>query len=131
MNIQYKVAELGQPGVKGGGEKKYYAVIKHNSTCAWKDLIAKMCENSSLNHLTCKHVMAAFFYTMEELLQNGHRVNLKDFGNFSLSLESEGKDNPKDVGLNSIKKVHVNFRASVEMKKELMKALQDGKKCKA
>ena len=76
---------------------KYYPQLLTLGQSVGIDKIAyQMKENSSLSKGDILSVIANFVECMRKNLYNGHSVNIRDFGVFSLSARTEGSETEKD-----------------------------------
>ena len=64
-------------------------------------------------------VIANFVECMRKNLYNGHSVNIRDFGVFSLSARTEGSETEKDCTAKKIRTVRINFRPSTGVRPDL------------
>ena len=78
-----------------------------------------MKEKSSLSYGDIKSVLTNFVEAMRTALDNGHSVNIQEFGVFSLSAHSAGVADVKDCTSKNIRTVKINFRASSSVKPNL------------
>ncbi|MDO4880410.1 MAG: HU family DNA-binding protein [Capnocytophaga sp.] len=119
MAVKYKVIQKGQPGVAGGGTKKYYASanLTGEKTLAGltKD-IEKMC---TVNGADIRAVLYALVETMQSALSDGQAVRLGELGSLRISIGSEGKATEKEVTAASIKSAKVIFTPGKDLKKML------------
>lgn len=76
-------------------------------------------ENSSLSKGDILSVIANFVECMRKNLYNGHSVNIRDFGVFSLSARTEGSETEKDCTAKKIRTVRINFRPSTGVRPDL------------
>ena len=60
-----------------------------------------------------------FVECMRKNLYNGHSVNIRDFGVFSLSARTEGSETEKDCTAKKIRTVRINFRPSTGVRPDL------------
>ena len=92
---------------------KYYPQLLTLGQSVGIDKIAyQMKENSSLSKGDILSVIANFVECMRKNLYNGHSVNIRDFGVFSLSARTEGSETEKDCTAKKIRTVRINFRPS-------------------
>ena len=119
MPIRYRVAERGQAGVTGGGNKKYCAMpTKRELVDIWK--ISKEIEKiSTFSQADTFGVLYAMMTVIIDHIKNGDSVRLGDLGIFTLALKSKMEDGPEKVDAESIQEVMLKFRPSVRMKEEL------------
>jgi predicted histone-like DNA-binding protein len=116
MAIDYKVIEKGQPGVVGGGEKKYYAKIVYGKEATVDEIVKNIEKFSALSESDIRGVI----YALENVAQ-GRIVRLEKLGSFYPSISSRGEDEESAVSGNSIKKADVNYRAG----KRILAALKN------
>lgn len=121
MSIKFRVVERPQPGVKGGGTKKWYAAISNNGELGIDDLTKQIEKFSALSEADIKGVIVALENVMQEALANGQIVRLDKLGSFYPTLSSGSADTEKDFHQGLIKSVDVNYRAGKRIL-ETMKA---------
>lgn len=99
---------------------KYYPQLLTLGQSVGIDKIAyQMKENSSLSKGDILSVIANFVECMHKNLYNGHSVNIRDFGVFSLSARTEGSETEKDCTAKKIRTVRINFRPSTGVRPDL------------
>ncbi|MCD8184314.1 MAG: HU family DNA-binding protein [Bacteroides sp.] len=76
-------------------------------------------ENSSLSKGDILSVITNFVECLRSNLYNGHSVNIRDFGVFSLSARTEGTETEKDCTAKKIRAVRINFRPSSSVRPDL------------
>jgi len=106
----YKVIEKGQPGVVGGGVKKYYAGIVYDGEVVVDDLVVSIEKFSALSEPDIRGVIAALENVIQNQLADSKIVRLDKLGTFYPTISSEGKDKAEDVSSSAIKSVGVNYR---------------------
>lgn len=111
MPIQYKLQEKAQPGVKGGGTKKWYASIANNGEVSIDDLVKQIEKFSALSEADIRGVIIALENAIQEALANSKIVRLDKLGSLYPTLSTSGADTEKDFSPNLIKSVDVNYRA--------------------
>ena len=119
MPIKFKVIERGQPGVAGGGQKKYYAspVMSGELTLAGlTKSIEKICTVSGAD---IRAVLYALVDVAVDSLADGSIVRLGDLGSLRVSLSSEGKDTAAEVNAAAVKKSSVIFTPGKRIKEML------------
>ena len=119
MPIKYKAIQRGEPGVKGGGTKKFYASANLTGEKTLADLtkdIEKMC---TVNGADIRAVLYALVEAMQSSLSNGQAVRLGELGSLRVSVASEGKATEKEVNSSSIKNAKVIFTPGKDIKKML------------
>jgi predicted histone-like DNA-binding protein len=122
MSIKFKVIERGEPGVVGGGTKKFYASPVMNGEMNLSDLtkaIEKICTVSGAD---IRAVLYALVDVSVDNLSNGTIVRLGDLGSMRISLSSEGKLKAEEVKPTSIKSSSVIFTPGTKIKEMLANA---------
>ena len=110
MPIKYKVIEKAQPGVAGGGIKKWYAAIVTDGELTIDDLTNKIEKFSALSEADIRGVIIALENVIHEELINGKIIRLDKLGSFYPSLSSDGVANEKEFTVANIKSAKVNYR---------------------
>jgi predicted histone-like DNA-binding protein len=110
MAVKYKVQERVEPGVKGGGKRKYYATIVTDGEVTIDDLVKDIEKFSALSEPDIRGVVIALENVIQDRLANSKIVRLEKLGTLYPSLSSEGKDKEEDVDAGCIKKTSVNYR---------------------
>ena len=122
MAINFKVRQRGQPGVKGGGAKKFYASPVLDGEMSMPEMttaIEKICTVSGADIL-------AVFYALVDVsinnLSNGTIIRLGELGSLRPSLSSDGKATEAEVNAGSIKYANVLFTPGSRIKDMLSAA---------
>ena len=121
MSIDYKVVEKGQPGITGGGEKKFYASIAYGKEAPVDELVKLIEKFSALSESDIRGVIYALENVTQDLLAQGRIVRLEKLGSFYPAISSRGEAAPDEVSSNSIRRVSVNYRPG----KRILSALRD------
>ncbi|MFK8267023.1 HU family DNA-binding protein [Capnocytophaga cynodegmi] len=111
MSIKYKVIEKGQPGVAGGGTKKWYANVVNDGELSVDDLVKQIEKFSSLSEADIKGVIITLENVIQNALANSKIVRLEKLGSLYPTLSSEGTATEKEFTISKIKSVGVNYRA--------------------
>ena len=122
MAIQFKVIERGQPGIAGGGEKKFYASPVMDGELSMAELtkaIEKICTVSGAD---IRAVLYALVDVGIDNLANGTILRLGELGSLRISLSSEGKATADEVTSSSIKNSSVIFTPGTRIKEMLTMA---------
>lgn len=122
MSIDYKVVEKGQPGVVGGGEKKFYAQIVYGKEATVDELVKNIEKFSALSESDIRGVIYALENVAQDLLAQGRIVRLEKLGSFYPAISSQGEAEEKDVSSNSIRRVSVNYRPGARILAALKEA---------
>ena len=109
MNIKYKVIERGEPGVVGGGVKKYYAAAKTKGAVDIDDMTFDIEKISTVSGADIRAVLYALVDVSSSKLADGNIVRLGDLGSLRVSISSRGYDAPSDVNATAIKGTKVVF----------------------
>ena len=117
MPIKFRIIEKGQPGVSGGGQKKYYASPVLDGE-ADLDVLTKAIERTStVSGADIRAVLYSMVESAVELLAEGKIVRLGDLGSLRPSFSSEGHDTEEAVTAKSIKSSKVIFTPGKMIKK--------------
>ena len=119
MAIQIKSVERPQPGVKGGGTKKFYASPVHDREISL-DALTKAIEKTST--VSGADIRAVLYAMVEEAiigLSDGRIIRLGDLGSLRISISSEGKDKMEEVTPAIVKKAGVIFTPGAKLREML------------
>jgi len=119
MTIKFNVREKGQPGVVGGGTKKFYAAIVTDGETTLDDIVKDIEKFSSLSEPDIRGVIIALENVIQNKLSEGRIVRLEKLGSLYPTLSSEGKDTADEVNSGSIKEVSINYRPGDRLKKAI------------
>jgi predicted histone-like DNA-binding protein len=122
MAIKIKAIERGEPGVTGGGQKKFYAspVMDGELTLAGlTKAIEKICTVSGAD---IRAVLYALVDVSVDSLADGTIVRLGDLGSLRISISSEGKAKATDITGAVVKNVSVIFTPGTRIKEMLLTA---------
>ncbi len=122
MAITIKTIERGQPGVAGGGVKKYYASPVHGKELTLEGLTRAIEKTSTVNGADIRAVLYAMVEETIMGLEEGRIIRFGDLGSFRITLKSEGKDAPGEVTANAVKKAGVIFTPSSKVQNMLNNA---------
>jgi predicted histone-like DNA-binding protein len=122
MAIEIKPVERPQPGVKGGGVKKCYAIPVHGSEISLEGLTRGIEKASTVSGADIRAVLYAMVEEAVEGLSDGRIVRLGDLGSLRITLSSEGKDTPEEVTAASVKKAGVIFTPGKKLQQMLQNA---------
>ncbi|MAB67216.1 MAG: DNA-binding protein [Bacteroidetes bacterium] len=110
MSVKYKVIERGEPGVVGGGTKKFYASLISSGSLGIEALTDRIQQMSTVTGADIRAVLYAIADIVPQLLSEGQIVTIGDLGNFRLSVSSEGSDTEEEVTKANIRKSRILFR---------------------
>lgn len=119
MSIKYKVIQKGQPGVAGGGDKKFYASANITGERSLAALTKDIEKISTVSGADIRAVLYGLVDVMQSALANGEAVRLGELGSLRVSISSEGKASEKEVTAASIKNAKVIFTPGKQLKNML------------
>lgn len=99
-----------QPGVAGGGRKRWYAAIASDGEVTIDDLVKQIEKFSALSEADIRGVIIALENVIQDQLVNGKIIRLDKLGSFYPSLSSEGVEKDVDFTVANIKGAKVNYR---------------------
>ncbi len=109
MAINFKVVQRGQPGIPGGGEKRFYATPVLDGELTMEELIVAIEKNCTATGADIQAVLYALVDVSIANLANGTIIRLGELGNLRPSLRSEGKMTEAEVTSGSIINAKVLF----------------------
>lgn len=119
MAIKFKVIEKGQPGVVGGGTKKYYASAVMDGETDLDELTASIEKICTASGADIRAVLYALVDVSVDRLSKGTIVRLGDLGSMRVSLSSEGMATAEEVKASSIKNASIIFTPGSRIKEML------------
>lgn len=119
MAIKYKVIERGEPGVAGGGTKKFYASANVTGEKSLAGLTRDIEKISTVSGADIRAALYALVDTMTGALSEGQIVRLGELGSLRVSISSEGKEKEKEVTPATIKQARVVFTPGKAIKEML------------
>ncbi len=119
MPVKYNVIERGQPGVQGGGEKKFYASAKMDGELTLEGLTKSIEKMSTVSGADIRAVLYAMVDVLTDSLADGRSVKLGDLGNLRVSLSSEPRATEDEVNSSCIKNSRVIFTPGKQIKSML------------
>jgi predicted histone-like DNA-binding protein len=122
MSIQIKSVERGQPGVVGGGVKKFYAIPVHGREITLEHLTKTIEKTSTVNGADIRAVLYAMVEEAVLGLEEGRIIRLGDLGSLRITLSSEGKNLAEEVIPTSVKKAGVIFTPGSKLQEMLNNA---------
>ncbi len=109
MSVTYNVIQRGEPGVAGGGTKKFYASAISTGEANINALTNRIEKISTVSGADIRAVLYSLLDIVPDELAEGNIVRIGDLGNFRLSISSEGHDTEEEVSADSIKKARIIF----------------------
>ena len=115
-------ALLAQPGVKGGGQYKYYGRISNRNKVNFRYIARVLSQRTTLNAADVAAAIEGFREVILEELLAGNNVKLDGLGTFSLSLRTEGVEDLSKFNKAILREVRIQFLAAPELKETLKTA---------
>ena len=119
MSVKFKIIEKGQPGVAGGGEKKFYASANMDGEISLAGLTKAIEKISTVSGADIRAVLYGLVDVMTGSLADGRIVRLGELGSLRVGISSEGKDCADDVNADCIKSSKVIFTPGKQIKNML------------
>lgn len=110
MSVNYNIIQRGEPGVAGGGTKKYYATAVVNETIGIEELTPEIAKLSTVNGADISAVLYGIVEVLPQLLAKGNSIQLGDLGYFRVGISSEPSDTEEEVSAGNIRRSRVLFR---------------------
>ncbi|MDR2764318.1 MAG: DNA-binding protein [Tannerella sp.] len=119
MAIKFRAVQRAQPGVAGGGEKKYYASPVMNGE--WDiDRLTKSIEKiCTVSGADIRAVLYALVDVSVDGLEDGTIIRLGDLGSIRVTLSSEGRATAEEIDVACIKKTGIIFVPGARIKETL------------
>ncbi|MDY3432636.1 DNA-binding protein [Riemerella anatipestifer] len=119
MSIKYKTIQKAQPGVAGGGDKKFYASSVYQGEKTLEGLTKDIEKISTVSGADIRAVLYALVDVMQTSLSEGRIVRLGELSSMRVSLSSEGKAKEEEVTSAAVKSAKVLFTPGSDLKKML------------
>jgi predicted histone-like DNA-binding protein len=122
MSIQIKSVERPQPGVAGGGVKKFYASPVQGREISLEDLTRAIEKTSTVSGADIRAVLYATVEEAVDGLSEGRIIRLGELGSLRITLSSEGKYTAEEVTAAAVKKASVIFTPGKKLQEMLRNA---------
>lgn len=122
MALKYKIVQQAEPGVKGGGNYRYYLRATGRRLITIDELAQKLAKETSLSEVSVKAVLWGLSSAIPDLLLNNCSVELGDLGIFSVSLKSEPVATPEEATWRRVSDLKVNFRVGKKIQGKVKNA---------
>ena len=119
MPIKYNLIERGEPGVTGGGTKKWYAVATNDGELTVEDQTKQIEKFSALSEADIRGVIIALENVIQDNLANGKIIRLDKLGSFYPTLSSRGADTEEGFDTSYIRGANVRYRAGTRISNAL------------
>jgi predicted histone-like DNA-binding protein len=101
------------------GKMKTYGIAKAGSYCDLNKLCKLISARSSMSSADVKAILDSLNWAMDVELQSGNIVQVGEFGNFRLSVSSEGTEEESDYKVSKVKKARVLFSPGSSLRKSV------------
>ena len=122
MSIQFKSVLRCEPGVVGGGIKKYYASIIYDRPLTTDQMVKEIEKFSALSEPDIRGVIIALENVIQDKLCDGKIIKFDRLGTFYPSMHSNGVAKEEDVVSSVIKRVTIRYRPGDRLKASLKTA---------
>lgn len=122
MALKYKIVQQAEPGVKGGGQYRYYLRAAGRELITSDMLAERLARQSTLSTVDIKAVLWALTDTIPELLMNNYSVEVGELGIFSVSMKSEPANRIEEATWRNIRDLKVNFRIGKTIQEKVKNA---------
>ena len=119
MSVQFNVIERGEPGVPGGGQKRFYASLRSSGITDLRLLSEHISKRSTVSVIDTMAVLEGLIQVIPEQLQIGRIVHLGDLGSMRLSISSEGANKEENVTSEKIRARKILFRPGMVLQDSL------------
>ena len=119
MSVKFKSILKAEPGVPGGGVKKYYASIVHSGVVDFDKLANLISLATTVSRTDVLAVLDVLEIYMNLELECGGILHLGNFAHFRLSSHSKGVDNEEDVTSDIIESSSIIFTPGKSMERML------------
>ncbi len=110
MAIKYILNTKAEPGVSGGGTKKWYASVVTDGELTVDELSKQIEKFSSLSEADIRGVIIALENVIQENLINGKIIRMDKLGSFYPVISSNGAATKEEFNSSLIKEVYVRYR---------------------
>ncbi|RWU07688.1 HU family DNA-binding protein [Pedobacter chitinilyticus] len=122
MAIRYTMTEKAEPGVLGGGTKKWYARVIMDGEISIDDLSKQIEKFSALSEPDIRGVIIALENVIQEYLVNGKVIRMDKLGSFYPGLSSGGAATKEEFNSTFIKEAYVTYRPGQRIRDALKTA---------
>jgi predicted histone-like DNA-binding protein len=116
--VRFKLIERINPR-QPGDPPRHYAIGVNQGKVDIRELSEMISEKSTVTSIDTMAVIEALLKVIPRELANGRIVALGDLGSLSLTLKSEGSDQPENFSASMIRGTKLHFRPGKEVKKVL------------
>ncbi len=109
MTVKYKVIEKTQPGIKGGGQRKYFASANIAGEVTLSAIVKEIEQKCTMKSSDIWMILNLLADSIEKALMEGKSVHLGKWCNIRVKISSNGMASAEDVDENSIRDAKVVF----------------------
>ncbi|PIQ08934.1 MAG: DNA-binding protein [Ignavibacteriales bacterium CG18_big_fil_WC_8_21_14_2_50_31_20] len=120
MAVKFNVIERGEPGVVGGGVKKFYASPNMSGEMTLIGLTKAIEKISTVSGADIRAVLYSLIDVMKDQLSEGQIIRLGELGSLRVSFSSDGKVTAQEVNATCIKNPKVVFTPGKQLKEMLV-----------
>lgn len=120
MTIKFRVIARPEPGVAGGGTKKFYATANNQGVASLEDLTKLIEKISTVSGADIRAVLYAMVDVISSELERGRIVRMGELGSLRISISSEGKASQDEVTQASITQARTVFTPGSMLKRMLL-----------
>ena len=118
MSVKFNIVERGNPSNREA-PKKFYPSIQSSGRVSTREMAAMAAQRSTLSTMDMMAAIESFLTIIPEQLAKGNIVELGDFGNFWLRIESEGTESSDSVNASQITGTMPRFNPGREFKRAI------------
>ena len=119
MSIEFNVIQRGEPGVVGGGVKKYYASGQSSGEISLGSMGKRIEQMCTVNGADVRAVIYAMLEVMILEMADGKIIRLGELGSLRVNISSEGMEKEEDVKASVIRSAKVVFTPGKDLKNML------------
>jgi predicted histone-like DNA-binding protein len=119
MALKFKAIQKAEPGVAGGGKKKYYASVAGRDEQDITKITRAVEKISTVSGADIRAVLYAAADVIPDFLADGDIVRLGDLGSFRLTLSSEGVNTEEEAIASIINGARIIFTPGEKLKEML------------
>ena len=119
MSVKFKTLERGEPGVVGGGTKKWYAIKANTGRVNLEQMSSDITEFCSLSEPDVLAVIRALLKLMPRYIKDGKIIEMGSLGNLRLNFSSTGHATEEEVSGSSIYRPRLSFYANSKLQETL------------
>ncbi len=123
MAIKFNVIERGEPGVAGGGQKKFYASTISDGEVNIEGLTKQIEKISTVSGADIRAVLYSLVDILPDVLSEGKIARIGEIGYFRVSISSNGYENEADVNGASVRNSKILFTPGPKLK-NMLKTLE-------